>query len=115
MVTSDFKENDRLLILKIKGDILSTNAEERAEQIGQLLHQHQDYDVVRLDMNTARMIDSVGLNMLLGVIKMLREQKAAEVILQIASPSINRVLNMSRFDQLAKIRFRERRSRKPKE
>lgn len=110
MISTDFKPDDQILVLKFKGDLLSTNAEERAGQIGMIFSSHPDFKIVKLDLNAAKMVDSVGLNMLLGVIKTVIERDA-EAVLHISSPSINRVFLMSRFDKLAKIHFREKRSR----
>lgn len=111
MISTDLKSDGELLVLKIKGDILSTNAEERANQIGEALDSHREIKAVKLDMNAAKMVDSVGLNMLLGVIKTVIE-RGAEITFHISSPSIHRVFLMSRFDKLAKIHFREKRTRK---
>lgn len=111
MISSDFKPDDGLLVLKLKGDLLSTNAEERASQIGNLFAENAGFKKVKLDLNAAKMVDSVGLNMLLGVIKTVIERDA-EIVLHIASPSIHRVFLMSRFDKLAKIHFREKRPRR---
>jgi len=111
MISSDFKQDDQLLVIKVKGDILSTNAEERADQIGSIFAEFPDFKKVKLDLNTAKMVDSVGLNMLLGVIKTVVD-RGAEIVLHISSPSIHRVFLMSRFDKLANIHFREKRSRK---
>lgn len=110
MVSSDLKKDNQLLVLKVKGDILSTNAKERAEEIGNLIVKHKEVSAVKLDINAAKMVDSVGLNMLLGIIKTVRENEA-ELVIHISSASINRVFLMSRFDKLAKIHFREKRTK----
>lgn len=98
----------RQLTLTVKGDLLSTNAEQRHEEIMELLQKsNEPREHVRLDLGTAKMIDSVGLNLLLGVVRFVREE-GSKVSLRITSPSVNRVLAFSQFDRVAEIDFRDK-------
>ena len=111
MISHELKPDDQLLVLKVRGDIISTNSEERADQIGKIIESNPGFKKIKLDLNSTKMIDSVGLNMLLGLIKTILEMKA-EIVLHISSPSFHRVFLISKLDQIAKIHFREKRSRK---
>lgn len=107
-VSSKYIEGKRQLTLVVKGDLLSTNAEQRYAELSELLKQHADKrEHVRIDLGTAKMIDSVGLNLLLGLVRQVRES-GETVSLRITSASVNRVLTFSHFNRIAEIDFREK-------
>jgi len=110
-MTVTYKEASHELRLKVKGDILSTNAEERAKAIGAALAENASATKLVIDLNAAKLIDSMGLNMLLGTVKTARE-KQMQVTILIASTSVQRLFEFAHLGTLAEIRMREKRPRK---
>ena len=90
------------LQVTIPGDILSSNAAALREDLFQLLGtpgiRNGDWTLLRLELSRAKMIDSVGLNLLVALV---RDMKAQNRKLQafIASPNIHRTFQFTRLDQ----------------
>lgn len=109
-MNTTFNKQKGELRLKLRGDILSTNADHRAREIGAALEENDEVVLVIIDLNSAKIIDSMGLNMLLGIIKRAQE-KGMRVEFHIASQSIKRLFDFARMEDLAVVRCRERRTR----
>jgi len=105
-----YKENKEELRLKIRGDILSTNADKHSSDIGTAIHEYEQAKLLTLDLNTAKLVDSMGLNMLLGTIKMARN-KGMDVQILIASESVKRLFAFARLEEIVTIKMREKRPR----
>ncbi len=84
------------------GDVLSTTAEALRQPLQAALQQLRPGQALELDLRAARMIDSVGLNLLVTVIK---KAKAAggSVRIRISQSSVQRILHFSRLHQHADI------------
>lgn len=87
---------------KADGDIVSTNAKLHWQRIEALLAHLSQGQTLELDLRTAAMIDSVGLNAIVKTIKHA-EIRSAKVRLLIANPSIKRICTFTRLDQKAEI------------
>ena len=59
-------------------------------------------NTLRVDRSGARIIDSVGLNVLIGVIKRVREARGV-VVLAVATASARRILTFARLDRVVRI------------
>lgn len=90
----------------IESDILSTNAEALRARLLEVLQRSSAaadaLAVFELDLRAARMIDSVGLNLLVWLIKKVGE-RGARVRLLIADNNIERTLQFTRLDQHAEV------------
>lgn len=84
------------------GDVLSTTTESLRPSLDAALLNLTAGQVLELDLRAARMIDSVGLNLLVTVIK---KTKAAggTVRIRISQPGVQRILQFSRLHQHAEI------------
>jgi anti-anti-sigma factor len=96
----------RTLRIEFPGDILSTNAEAlRAEVFGILNApgtQTAGWDLLAADLEAARMVDSVGLNLLVSIIKAVQARgKKAQILT--SSAHVRRALRFTRLDQLAEV------------
>src|SRR5690349_15768865 len=83
------------------GHVLSTNARTLRQEVCTWL---QSEDVSRtpwptrdLDLTASRLIDSMGLNLLVSVIKLARN-RSAKVVGRIASPNVQRALLFTRLN-----------------
>ncbi len=112
MVSGELDRDSGSLSIKVKGDILSTNAEDCAASIGGILKKNAKTACrhLKLDLKSANMIDSVGLNMILGLIRNL-QANGSEATIYISSPAVNRVFLFSRLNTIVNVVFKRRRRR----
>lgn len=87
---------------KADGDILSTNASLHWTRIETILDQISANHLLELDLRASRMVDSVGLNVIVKTIK-TADAKRAKVRLLIANQSLKRICTFTRLDQKAEI------------
>lgn len=90
------------------GDLTSTTAAAFRTMIDQKIaaatRDHPGWNLLELDLRAARMIDSVGLNLLVSVIKGVKE-KGGSVRILIAHPNIQRILAFTRIDKHAEVQL----------
>ena len=89
------------LTLVFTGDVLSTNASNLRQEIFTLLESDEvkrtSWQTLDLDLTATQMIDSMGLNLLVSVIKLARN-RSAKVVGRIASPNVQRALLFTRLN-----------------
>lgn len=90
----------------LEGNILSTNAQDVRAQLSKALSDPRaaagTLEVFELDATKAQMIDSVGLNLIVWLLKALRERRA-RLRLLVASVHVERTLQFTRLDQQAEV------------
>ena len=93
--------SSKTLTLQFAGDVLSTNADAlRQETMGALESpalKLADWQTLKLDLTGASMIDSVGLNLLVSLIKSA-QGRSAKVVGVISSASVKRALIFTRLN-----------------
>ncbi|MFA5263366.1 MAG: STAS domain-containing protein [Opitutaceae bacterium] len=93
---------------KVPGDLTSTTVPAfRAEvdqKLAQTVKDSPGLSLVEIDLKGARMVDSVGLNLLVSVIKQVKDRGGAVRIL-IAHPNIQRILTFTRIDKHAEVKM----------
>lgn len=87
---------------KADGDIVSTNADHHWTRIEKTLQNISNNQLLELDLRASRIIDSVGLNVIVKTIKSAESQNG-RVRLLIANQSIKRICTFTRLDQKAEI------------
>ena len=92
--------------VSLAGNILSTNAQEVRGQLSKALNDPRSapgsLGVFELDVTRAQMIDSVGLNLIVWLLKAVRERQA-RLRLLVASVHVERTLQFTRLDQQAEV------------
>lgn len=88
----------------VAGDLTSTTAAAYRAVIDQKLSAAGTWTLIELDLRAARMVDSVGLNLLVSVIKGVKE-KGGSVRILISHPNIQRILAFTRIDKHAEVRM----------
>lgn len=92
---------NRALTLVIPGDIVSTNAAAlRQETFGILESEvisRADWRTLHLDLRATNMLDSMGLNLLVSIIKFAKN-RGAKITGQVANPNVQRALCFTRLD-----------------
>jgi anti-anti-sigma factor len=95
-----------VLYLEVPGDIVSTGVRELSDQLNSIRTlaevQQAPWHTMELDLSGARMIDSMGLNFLVQVLKWVEERQAATRIL-IRDKNLDRLLHFTRLNEHAEI------------
>jgi anti-anti-sigma factor len=84
------------------GDILSTNADSIRPELFALTENLSAGATIHLDLSTARMIDSVGLNLIVSLLRRAKERKV-RVRITVAHNAVKRMMTFTRIDQHAEI------------
>lgn len=92
----------------VSGDLTSTTAPSFRAEIEQKLaaaaKENSSLSLVELDLKAARMVDSVGLNLLVSIIKQVKD-RGGSVRIVIAHPNIQRILTFTRIDKHAEVQM----------
>jgi anti-anti-sigma factor len=101
-MTPNLDPKKETLTLRVAGDLLSTNAEAVRNEITGLLEAAgatpQKWNVFRLDLSSAKMVDSVGLNLVVGLLKQVQKQ-GAKLQVTYSSQNIFRTFAFTRLDK----------------
>jgi anti-anti-sigma factor len=93
---------EKELQVTFPGDLLSTNVETLRAEIMKLLDSppasSPSWDNLSLDLRAARMVDSMGLNLLVTIVKAVR-RRGGKVSAKITSPNIQRTFLFTRLDK----------------
>jgi anti-anti-sigma factor len=96
----------RVVKVSLPDNILSTNAHEVRARLATALSEPRaaegSIDVFELDITGAQMVDSVGLNLLVWLLKAVRERRA-RLRLIVASFHVERTLQFTRLDQQVEV------------
>jgi len=91
----------RSLQVTIPGDVLSTNADQLRTEIHALFEtesvKSSRWTTLVLDLTAAKMVDSVGLNLLVSLYKEAKK-RSAKCSAMIKSPNIQRTFAFTRLD-----------------
>ena len=94
--------NEKSLTLRVPGDLISTNAETLRNEINGLIETPdgapRKWDTFKLDLTAAKMIDSVGLNVVVTWLKRVQKQ-GAKMQIAYSSSNVLRTLIFTRLDQ----------------
>lgn len=86
-----------------RGDLTSTTAPAFRQIFDQSLSARPSgWDILELDLSGAKLVDSVGLNLLVGAVK-LAQGRGAKVRIVTAHPMVRRILTFTRLDRHAEI------------
>lgn len=93
---------DETITLRVDGDLVSTNAPALRGEIDRLFEAGDGaglaWKVCKLDLTAAAMIDSVGLNTVVGLLKRA-QQRGARLQLVYSNPNVRRILSFTRLDK----------------
>lgn len=91
----------KTLTLTFPGDVVSTNADVLRKQTFDILESEtvtvSDWTTLKLDLRASKMIDSMGLNLLVSVIKLARNRNS-KVIGHVGNTNVHRALCFTRLN-----------------
>ena len=109
MVDARVEERKGRLIVEVNEDIVSTRVPELRHSMLQVYERcgFDTWKTLYLDIRSARMIDSMGINWLFAESVRLRDDKKGMVV-RVSSPAIFRVIQFAGLDKLVTVKFRRR-------
>ena len=90
------------MTLRVEGDLVSTNAPVIRGQIDRLFEPANGlppaWKIFKLDLSTAKMIDSVGLNLVVSLLKRV-QRHGGRMQVAFSDSNVLRILNFTRLDK----------------
>lgn len=105
MATQSVTREAGNLTIRVQGDLLSTNAKEIRAALEDLLtapERQVGLRTVFLDLTSASMIDSVGLNLIVAILRATK-QAGGTMTVRHANANVHRILLFTRLDQQLEI------------
>ena len=94
--------NEQSITIHVRGDLISTNAEAVRNEANGLLGTadgpSRQWTALILDLTTAQMVDSVGLNLIVTLLKRV-QQCGAKMRIVYTSPNVMRTFAFTRLDK----------------
>lgn len=106
MIETQLNEQQGLLTLTLTEDLLSSSSEKAVEGFEKALGGPAKYRDLCIDLTRCRQVDSVGLNLLFGVLNKAKELGADPWVI-VTRGSLERVMQVARVDKLFKVEIRE--------
>ncbi len=108
MTRYSLDNENQTLRIEVDGDLLSTNFEKVNAQIHAALDDEQirqsGWSLLLFDLSAARMIDSMGLNVIVGLIKKV-QGRSAKIRTRITSQTIHRTFLFTRLEKYMEVEF----------
>ena len=105
-MTYHYDSASKLVQFSIPGDLLSTKADQFRAMALALVEAHSsgfpEWAGVEINLERAHMVDSAGLNALIGLLRMLKKDER-RMIIRVANPQAKRVSLFTRTDRQAEI------------
>lgn len=97
------------LLIELKDEVISTQVPKLRRGLIEILENADpaDWKTLYLDMRSARMVDSMGINWLYAESVRISES-GKSMVLRVSSPAINRVIQFAGLDKMVTLKFRRR-------
>lgn len=97
------------LLVELKDEVISTQVPKLRRGLIEILDNADpgDWKTLYLDMRSARMVDSMGINWLYAESVRIAES-GKSMVLRVSSPAINRVIQFAGLDKMVTLKFRRR-------
>lgn len=97
------------LLIELKEEVISTQVPKLRRGLIEILENADpdDWKTLYLDMRSARMVDSMGINWLYAESVRISESDKS-MVLRVSSPAINRVIQFAGLDKMVTLKFRRR-------
>ena len=101
-----YRLEDHVLHIHLPGDVLSTGVHQIREQMDRIFEKPEvvasKWALLNLDLSAARIIDSMGLNFLVGMLKFVNG-KGAKMRITIQDSNLDRLLRFTRLHEHAEV------------
>lgn len=103
---TNLDQQNGILTITLAGDLTSTTAAELRTELGARLdtssHSAPTWRTLRLELPAAKMVDSVGLNLIISLLKVV-QQRGAKMQILCVSPNVHRTFLFTRLDKHVEI------------
>lgn len=108
-ISCKLDERKGRLHITINEDVTSTSVANLRSAFLEFLEKHgsANWKSLYLDIRSARMVDSMGMNWIFAETLRLKENHR-EMVVRISSPAIHRVMQFAGMDRIATVKFRRR-------
>ncbi len=107
MLHHELKKNHELYV-KVEGEIISTTVNVLREELNQLFNNEAvwgtEWNILTLDLQNTQMLDSLGLNLIVSLIKRVKDRSSSVQAL-VKSRMVYQTLLATRMDRQMVIRF----------
>jgi anti-anti-sigma factor len=108
MISHQLDQEDKTLRIDIGGDLLSTNFSQVSRELQAILDgeagKSPGWSTLFLDLTAAKLVDSMGLNILVGLVKRVgAPPRNGRVKTRISSPTIHRTLLFTRLEKYMEV------------
>lgn len=95
-----FDPEQKILLVQVPGDLVSTNADQLRAALATTLNSETapPWDRLRLELLAAKMVDSVGLNLIVTLVR-VAQKFDRKVQVTYTNPNILRTFQFTRLDQ----------------
>ena len=102
-------ERKRRLLVEVHDDVTSTQVPLLRKGLMEILeaNANANWKALYLDIRSARMIDSMGINWIFAETVRLKSEKK-QMVIRVSSPAVNRVLQFAGLDKVVTVKFRRR-------
>ena len=109
ILSSHLDEGKKRLHVEINDNVTSTTVARLRNGLKEIVSQADEtkWDSLYLDMRSARVVDSMGINWLFAETLRIKESKK-KMVLRISSPAINRVMLFAGLNKLVVLKYRRR-------
>lgn len=101
-MNTQFDSNTKTLTVPVPGDLVSTNADKLRQDLHEVLEPaaagQQAWQVVKLDLTSAKMVDSVGLNLIVTILRAV-QKSGAKMQVVCSNPNVHRTFLFTRLDK----------------
>lgn len=104
MITPILDTAQQTLTLKVDRDLLSSNSDEASLAFEAALHQSTPPEFFIIDLTACKMVDSVGLNLLFGVLHRSQELGAKPSII-IAKGPLERIFQVTQIGKIFDVKI----------
>jgi anti-anti-sigma factor len=105
-MNASFNLENNTLTIRVPFDLISTHLDSLREEIARQLEpptqEPPKWNLLQLDLSAAKMVDSVGLNVIITLLKIARKHQGQMVICY-QNPNVFRTLVFTRLDQQIKL------------
>ncbi|MDD2706884.1 MAG: STAS domain-containing protein [Verrucomicrobiae bacterium] len=102
MITHTFQSEAKTLCVTVPDNVVSTNVDQLRQELFGLFDLEElketGWKVLSLDLSAARMVDSVGLNLIVTLVKEV-QKRGGKMTVTIASGNVHRAFLFTRLDR----------------
>lgn len=111
MITHSLDLRNKQLVICVSADMTSTTVEQQQQMLSDIISKSsvwgEPWDKLVLDLRATQMLDSLGLNMLVGLVKRVKDRDAT-IVTHLKNRIVYQTLLATRMDKQMDIKLEEK-------